>query len=138
MYRAAEHRADDSAMGEVDRIFTDELGWMFTRNQVREYGIDGHALVTHYLSGKPPVLLLERPRSEARLLCAISNSAALLHEGALSPTSVYGQVPDHATPLQLAGRRAAHNVVILDQVQISAGIPAQDKPTRLCLVPRTP
>ena len=45
MYRAAEHRADDSAMGEVDRIFTDELGWMFTRNQVREYGIDGHALV---------------------------------------------------------------------------------------------
>jgi hypothetical protein len=29
----------------VDRIFTDELGWMFTRNQVREYGIDGHALV---------------------------------------------------------------------------------------------
>jgi hypothetical protein len=32
-------------MGEVDRIFTDELGWMFTRNQVREYGIDGHALV---------------------------------------------------------------------------------------------
>jgi hypothetical protein len=36
MYRAAEHRADDSAMGEVDRIFTDELGWMFTRNQVRE------------------------------------------------------------------------------------------------------
>jgi hypothetical protein len=45
MYRAAEHRADDSAMGEADRIFTDELGWMFTRNQVREYGIDGHALV---------------------------------------------------------------------------------------------
>ena len=45
MYRAAERRADDSAMGEVDRIFTDELGWMFTRNQVREYGIDGHALV---------------------------------------------------------------------------------------------
>jgi hypothetical protein len=45
MYRAAEHRADDSAMGKVDRIFTDELGWMFTRNQVREYGIDGHALV---------------------------------------------------------------------------------------------
>jgi hypothetical protein len=44
MYRAAEHRADDSAMGEVDRIFTDELGWMFTRNQMREYGIDGHAL----------------------------------------------------------------------------------------------
>jgi hypothetical protein len=36
MYQAAEHRADDSAMGEVDRIFTDELGWMFTRNQVRE------------------------------------------------------------------------------------------------------
>jgi hypothetical protein len=30
MYQAAEHRADDSAMGEVDRIFTDELGWMFT------------------------------------------------------------------------------------------------------------
>src|SRR5580693_4458936 len=45
MYRAAEHGADDSAMGEVDRIFADELGWMFTRNQVREYGIDGHALV---------------------------------------------------------------------------------------------
>ena len=45
MYQAAEHRADDSAMGEVDRIFTDELGWMFTRNQVREYGIDGHALL---------------------------------------------------------------------------------------------
>ena len=45
MYRAAEHRADDSAMGEVDRIFTDKLGWMFTRNQVREYGIDGHTLV---------------------------------------------------------------------------------------------
>jgi hypothetical protein len=45
MYRAAKHRADDNAMGEVDRIFTDELGWMFTRNQVREYGIDGHALV---------------------------------------------------------------------------------------------
>ena len=44
MYRAAEHRADDSAIGEVDRIFTDELGWMFTRNQMREYGIDGHAL----------------------------------------------------------------------------------------------
>lgn len=30
-------------MGTVDRILTDELGWMFTPNEVREYGIDGHA-----------------------------------------------------------------------------------------------
>lgn len=44
MYRAPEHRVDDSAVGTVGRIFTDELGWMFTRNEVREYGIDGHAL----------------------------------------------------------------------------------------------
>jgi hypothetical protein len=43
MYRAAEHRVDDSALGAVGRIFSDELGWMFTRNEVREYGIDGHA-----------------------------------------------------------------------------------------------
>lgn len=43
MYRAAEHHVDDSAMGVVDRVFTDDLGWMFTRNEVREYGIDGHA-----------------------------------------------------------------------------------------------
>jgi Domain of unknown function (DUF4365) len=42
MYRAAEHRVGDSALGAVDRIFSDELGWMFTRNEVREYGIDGH------------------------------------------------------------------------------------------------
>jgi hypothetical protein len=33
----------DCAVGAVDRIFTDDLGWMFTRNEVREYGIDGHA-----------------------------------------------------------------------------------------------
>jgi hypothetical protein len=43
MYRAAAHQVDDSAVGAVDRIFTDDLGWMFTRNEVREYGIDGHA-----------------------------------------------------------------------------------------------
>ena len=43
MYQAAEHQVDDSAVGAVDRIFTDDLGWMFTRNEVREYGIDGHA-----------------------------------------------------------------------------------------------
>ena len=46
MYRAVEHQVDDSAVGVVDRIFTDELGWMFTRNEVREYGIDGHAQAT--------------------------------------------------------------------------------------------
>jgi hypothetical protein len=41
MYRAVEHQIDDSAVGAVDRIFTDDLGWMFTRDEVREYGIDG-------------------------------------------------------------------------------------------------
>jgi hypothetical protein len=54
-------------------------------------------------------------------------------KGALSPTSVYGQVPDYAMPLQLAGRRA--DVVILDQVQISTGITARDEPTRRRRVP---
>lgn len=43
MLRAPEHQVDDSAVGVVERIFTDELGWMFTRNPAREYGIDGHA-----------------------------------------------------------------------------------------------
>jgi hypothetical protein len=43
MRRAPEHRVDDSAVGTVGRVFTDRLGWMFTRNEVREYGIDGHA-----------------------------------------------------------------------------------------------
>ncbi len=38
--------------------------------------------------------------------------------------------------LWLAGRRA--DVVILDQVRISARTPSQDEPTRRRLVPRTP
>jgi Domain of unknown function (DUF4365) len=45
MYRASAHRVDDSAVGAVNRAFTDELGWMFTPSKVREYGIDGHAEV---------------------------------------------------------------------------------------------
>ena len=62
MYRAAERRADDSAMGEVDRIFTDELGWMFTRNQVREYGMESFPAA---LRGTPPSAVrgLERART---------------------------------------------------------------------------
>jgi Domain of unknown function (DUF4365) len=43
MYRAPAHQVDDSSVGTVKRIFNDELGWMFTPNEVREYGIDGHA-----------------------------------------------------------------------------------------------
>ena len=43
MRRAPEHQIDDSTVGAVGRIFTDVLGWMFTPNPVREYGIDGHA-----------------------------------------------------------------------------------------------
>ena len=43
MLRAVEHQVDDSAVGAVERIVTNEIGWIFTRNQVREYGIDGHA-----------------------------------------------------------------------------------------------
>lgn len=43
MRRAPEHQVDDSTVGVVDRLFTNELRWIFTRNQVREYGIDGHA-----------------------------------------------------------------------------------------------
>jgi hypothetical protein len=41
--RAPAHQIDDTTVGAVGRIFTDELGWMFTPNQAREYGIDGHA-----------------------------------------------------------------------------------------------
>jgi hypothetical protein len=43
MRRAPQHQVDDTAVGVVDRIFTDELQWLYTRNQAREYGIDGHA-----------------------------------------------------------------------------------------------
>ena len=83
------------------------------------------------------ILLREHPRSEARLLRTISDSAASVqHEGVLSPTSVYGQVPDYAMPSLLARRRA--DVVILDQVQVSAGITAQDEPPRAPACPRCP
>ena len=43
MRRAPEHQVDDSTVGTVGRIFTDELRWIFTPTSVREYGIDGHA-----------------------------------------------------------------------------------------------
>ena len=45
MRRAAEHQVDDTSVGVVERIFTDELRWIYTRNQAREYGIDGRAEV---------------------------------------------------------------------------------------------
>jgi Domain of unknown function (DUF4365) len=45
MRRAPEHRVNSSFVAVVYRIFTNELGWNFTRNQVPEYGIDGHAAV---------------------------------------------------------------------------------------------
>ena len=43
MRRAPAHQIDETTVGAVGRIFTDELGWMFTANQAREYGIDGYA-----------------------------------------------------------------------------------------------
>jgi len=45
MRRAPEHQVDDTSVGVVERIFTDELRWIYTRNQAREYGIDGRAEV---------------------------------------------------------------------------------------------
>jgi hypothetical protein len=88
-----------------------------------------------------PLFLISRPSSCGNTLAAKPDSCALppiaqlrlSMKGALSPTSVYGQVPDYAMPLKLAGRQA--NVVILDQVQISAGITTQDEPTRRRRVP---
>jgi hypothetical protein len=45
MLRAAEHAVDDTSVGIVARIVENDLGWLFTRSQAREYGIDGFAEV---------------------------------------------------------------------------------------------
>jgi len=45
MLRAAEHAVDDTSVGIVARIVENDLGWLFTRSQAREYGIDGYAEV---------------------------------------------------------------------------------------------
>lgn len=43
MYWAPEHQVDDTAVGVVSRIFTNEIRWIFNPSEKREYGIDGHA-----------------------------------------------------------------------------------------------
>ena len=45
MRRAAGHAVDATSVGIVGRIVEDGLGWIFTRSEAREYGIDGYAEV---------------------------------------------------------------------------------------------